>query len=893
MSHLIPGQPLIGRRAELDRLEQLLARARLVTVLGPPGMGKTRLALEYVRRRELDAPHAASEATAYCALGNIESLGALCAELASRLEITASQVTSKRGRAQTPTDALARALAARGPMLLVLDNFEQLVACASETLDAWLRQAPELQCIVTSRERLRIDGEVVFELPSLSLPVSDDDPGRAEAVQLFVERVRAIETDFRLDRSNARTVARLVRKLDGIPLAIELAAARIGVLGLDELEARLPANLDVLARGKRQAPARQATMRGAVQWSWDLLEPYEQAAFMSCGVFHGGFSLAAAEAVLGGSKSDPPVLESIQSLRDKSLLHNTAPAAHSPRFDLYAGIREFAREKLQDSALLPELCRKHAGYFIAEAERAATDVERTGNPQALSWLGVERSNLLAAHEYQWRLCQQGPPASYGSALEGAIHALLALEPVLLAHGPVELLAESIDRGLSHSAAQTLPPILQARALRARAKAAQLQGSIESAERDLDRALPLARTAGDRSLSASLLAELGVLNHRLRREDPARRCYELALEAYRELGDLRQQARTLGNLGALCHDLGDFAAADTHYRAALLEFERLDEPRWEGMFTTNRAILEQERGNFTSARAHYERAIERLERAGEKRLLGITRGNLGVLEHESGNFEAAHALHQKALVELESVGDKHSEALCLARLGATHARLGQPEQARARLVMAEQLLDGHGDPIVSAAVRLNYAFVDLAAGGASEEEILAKVRERMRAARSSLGDDGPSAADVSDDVRSTLRILERAIAHSEPLFDSLKAMPHDALLVGPEASWFRLPGGRFEDLRKHAATRRILFALLAQRLKRGSPKLSMDDLLEAGWPQERIDRHSGMNRVHVALADLRKRGLKPWLKRDGPGYLLDEELRVELVAIDLPENGVLS
>ncbi len=879
MSKTPPGDAIIGRGAELERLRALLAAGRLVTVLGPPGMGKTRLVLEHLRRMPADEPRI------FLPLDNLDQLRALCAALADQLGIARRMLDRRR----EPIEILAEALARRGRLLLVLDNFERLAPSGSQALAAWLDAAPDLKCLVTSRERLRLDAEVAFELPALSLPAANCDHERAEAVQLFVQRVRAVQPDFSLDDICAPIVGRLVEKLDGIPLAIELSAARIGVLGLEQLEARLPGQLDLLARGKRHAPARQATMRSAVQWSWDLLEPGEQAALMGCAVFRGGFELGAALAVLGDA-SAAPVLDLIQSLCDKSLVHATVAAPHSPRFDLYATIREFAQEQLAESSLAATARDRHAGYFKTEAERRAAEVERDGSSSALSWLVAERGNVLAAHEHLLSRCKE---ASRPSMLADAVTALLALEPVLMAHGPLELLVDSIPRLLGHPGAEALAPALIARALRAKSKAIQLQGSLESAEPDLERALALALASGDRALSASLHAELGVLQHRFRRGEPARRYYELALEAYRELGDLRQQARTLGNLGALCHDLGDFAAARAHYRDALEQFSRLDEPRWEGIFTTNHGILEQECGRFGLARRSFERAIRRLEDAGDERLLGITRGNLGVLEHECGNFEAAQALHQQALAELRRVGDTHSEALCLGRLGAVHAMLGQPEHARGRLLAAERLLGTWSDPVVAAAVRLNHAFLDLAIDEPGKEQTLEGVRERMRAAKNPLEAGGPSAADVSDDVRSTLRILERILTDSEPLQRSLQKLPTEALLVGPEASWFRPLGGRLEDLRKYGAARRILQALIEQRRSADGRELSIDSLRDAGWPGERIDHHSGANRVHVALADLRKRGLKPWLKRNDRGYLLESEVEVEFVDVALPGRRVLS
>lgn len=885
MLHAPPSDAFIGRRTELDELGRLLSSGqRLVTLLGPPGMGKTRLALEYLRERE----HAGSapEVAVYCALAETRELPSLCTSLAHELGLAWSRRRQRPSQPTADVDALGRALALRGPLLLVLDNFEQLVDTGAEALTRWLRAARELKLLVTSRERLRIEGEIAFELPPLAMPAKD--PEHAEASLLFLERARAVEPTFRIDAYNAGTVARLVRKLDGIPLAIELAAARVGVLGLEGLDARLPTGLDVLARGKRGVPARQATMRGAVQWSWDLLDAAEQSALMGCGVFHGGFSLEAAERVLADENSGlsaARVLNLIQALRDKSLIYKPNHAPLGPRFDLYAGIREFVEEQIQGSSAREPVRGRHASFFIAEAERHATDVENTGNHQALVWLTLERSNLLAAFDHEWSVCEKPPHGAGEGALRAATQAVLALEPVLVARGPVEMLEQLIERVRNHPSMQELDVALQARALCARAKTHQLLGSSEAAQRDLEQALALTAGSHEAALSARLLSELGVVHHHKRHAELARACYERALTIYRELGDLRQQARTLGNLGALCHDLTDFSEADLYYERAGELFRRLDEPRWEGIFVTNRGILEQEQGRFERARAHYARAIERLEQTSDSRLLGIALGNLGVLEHECDSLEVAHALHLRAWDVLRGIGDVHSEALCLARLGATYAVLGQPELGRAQLVLAEQILGVWSEPLVSAVVQLSYAFLDLAADD-PDGNALKRVRQRIAAAKSTLDQDGRSVVDSSDDVRSTLRILERVLGRTEPLSRLLDRLPSEALVVGPGGSWFRPPRGRLQDLRKYGAVRRILLALVERRQQPGAGELAVEALREAGWPGERVDFHAASNRVHVALADLRKRGLKSWLKRGETGYALDAQLPIEFVELEL-------
>jgi tetratricopeptide (TPR) repeat protein len=539
------------------------------------------------------------------------------------------------------------------------------------------------------------------------------------------------------------------------------------------------------------------------------------------------------------------VLDLVQSLRDKSLLYAIA-TADGPRFHLYVGIREFVENEAGAEQL--GVGDAHASHYVVHAEAEALALERSGDSAASSWLFAERDNVLAAHEHSVQRAGALSGQLALAALDAAARAALALEAVLLSEGPAEALAEMLDGVLLHSDAGGLCPRLLARSLRARAKARQLHGGYGCCRQDLERALALAESENDPAITASVLTELGVLLHR-REPELAQGYYERALDMYVALGDRRQEARARGNLGALSHDLGDFRAADAHYAESLARFRRLDEPRWEGIFMTNRGILQQEQGRFEQAREHYASAVERLTLARDKRLLGITRGNWGVLEHERGDTAQAAALHDAALAELREVGDVPSEALCLSRLAAAHAACGRATEARSAMVEAERLLESAHDAALTAAARLNFLLVELSAATSLRE--LRQIQQRMQQTCSTPAADGRSVCDVSDDVRSTLRILKADYVRKRAALRVLDP-GEETLQVGPEARWFCAPGGRRQNLVPYGAPRRILLALIEAGNDAGA-ELSLEALREAGWPRERIDIQAANNRVHVALA----------------------------------------
>lgn len=865
-----PASRFIGRRADLDAIRGLFERgSRLVTLWGPAGMGKTRLALE-VAVAWADAHP--TEGVWLCELASSRDLSAVCGVVSRALEMAVAAGKKDAGM----IERIGRILAAQGPSLFVADNLEQVIAEATPALDRWVRMAPEVRFLITSRERTRLPGEVSYELAPLSSPSSDDPDQASEAVDLFVDRVRAQRPASAAAREDGAAVASLVRKLEGIPLAIELAAARADVLGVSGMLGRLQSRLDLLASGLRGVSARQATLRGAIEWSWDLLDEAERTALARCSVFRGGFSIEAAGSALG----DPVrALDWIQSLRDKSLLR-AVPGASGVRFSLYEGVRELAAEKLAEHRDRDATLGRHAAHFLAVGEALASELDRAGSLDALNRIADDLENLLAVAEGAL-----DDPARGREGAERALRALLVIDPVLSTRGPFGAQLELLDRALAAAEATAADPLLQARALAARGRVRPLRGLDEAGLHDLEQARSRASELGAAAVLAEIVTDLGVHHHRRRAMDQARAFYEEALALHRAAGARRAEGRVLGNLGALHHDERGFDEAMRHYEQALSIVAAIGDGRLEGVFSNNAGLLEQERGASARARRRYEHAAAILEEIGDLRLVALTLGNLGSLHQEEGRLGEARACHDRATALLQEVGDRRSEAIARSRLGAVLASLDAVDEARRALDRAERLLVHLGDELSTELAQLSRGFLDLALARSARlgprpdeaSEPLAQARARVAHARAG----SPSLADRSDDIRLCLRLLERSLS---ALGDDTVRADHE-LLFAPEARWCRPPGGAWQDLRERHAVRRLLVKLVEQQRLAPGRGVSLAELQEAGWPGERILPEAASNRIYVAFNQMRKIGFKPWLKKDGDGYSLDPSLPVHYVTFD--------
>jgi predicted ATPase len=529
---------IVGREPEIAEISALLesGATRLLTITGPGGVGKTRLALEVADR----LAHRFSGGGAFVGLADVHEVSlvppALCRALAIRI-----------GEHEAPVDTLLRAIAHRS-VLLVLDNLEQVVE-ASDVVARLLAASPGSAAIATSRAPLRIAAEHEFRLGPLPVPpaghVHVDDVAGIPSVALFVTRAQAVRRGFDLTVDNAAAVAALCSQLEGLPLALELAAARVRLLGPDELLARLESRL-TLAADRRDAPARHATLGATLAWSYELLAPTEQRLFEQLSVFAGGFTLAAAERVC--LEDAAPVDAGLEALVASSMVETVD--APELRLRMLETIREYGAQRLEGSDAAAEVRRRHLAYFLAFAEEGEQALTGPAQRESLAGLERERENLRAAFEFA---------VAEGDG-ERALRLACALRRFLRLQGHLEEGRRILDTALV--VAPRGERALRAAAYNGLGTLAGEQGDFEAAHEALTKALELAPEDASPALNAAILANLG--NLALFAEDlvAARSHYERALAIWRRLGDTRAASTALENLGcvALAENRLDDAAA---------------------------------------------------------------------------------------------------------------------------------------------------------------------------------------------------------------------------------------------------------------------------------------------------------------------------------------------
>jgi predicted ATPase/class 3 adenylate cyclase len=665
--------PLVGRERQVTEAVTLVRREgiRLVTLTGPGGTGKTRLSLQVAAELVADF----EDGVFFVDLAAITDPQLFVPTVAQTLS-----VREKPG--QSLSETLNDYLRDKH-LLLVLDNFEQLVG-AGPAVSALLAGAQNLKALVTSRAPLHLSGEHEYSVPPLAVPDLDASEPPAtlaayEAVQLFVERAQAVKPEFELTGENASAVAEICARLDGLPLAIELASARVRILSPQALLERLSQRLALLTGGARDAPARQRTLRNTIGWSYDLLSANEQRLFARLSVFLGGCTIEAAEAVCdSAAELDGAVFDALASLVEKSLLRKDDGPAGEPRFLMLETIREYALDRLERSGEGELLRQRHADYFVALAEEAEPEILGADQIVWLERLEAERDNFRAA--LGWSL-ERGDT-------ERALRLIGSLRRAWVARGYLSETRKWLEAAFEQSAA--VPPQVEARALYGLGRVALAQGDYEQAIPALELSARLFRELGEAEGLVFSLADLGFIATAQGRHEDAERFADASLAEAKAAGNERTIAAALHSLACTRLDADEYGEARTLFEESLALRRKLGDKRNMAnslCYLGSVALLE---GDYDGATALLDESLALGRELGNLLIVSAALANESLVALAAGEPGRAAALCNEGLALSHELGDKRTTVECLHALAGVAAVQAEPLRAALLPAAAESL-----------------------------------------------------------------------------------------------------------------------------------------------------------------------------------------------------------
>ena len=657
----------IGRERQVAEVEALLGKTRLLTLTGAGGSGKTRLSLQ-VAADLLDG----------------EGDGVWLVELAALSDpalvpqAVADVLRVKEQAGQPIRRTLVEALKPKR-LLLLLDNCEHLIsACASLAADL-LRACPGVHLLASSREPLNVAGEQTYRVPSLSMP----DPKQAqtaeglsqfEAVRLFIERAQAVQPSFAVTNANAPAVAQVCLRLDGIPLAIELAAARVRSLSVEEINARLDSRFRLLTGGSRVALPRQQTLRALIDWSYDLLTAQEKLVLLRTCVFAGGWTVPAAEAVCAGEGAqqdgveDWEVLDLLTALVDKSLVA-MEPAGDGTRYHLLETVRQYAEECLRETGEAERMRDRHLSWCVALAETAASQLRGPEQGAWLARLETEHDNLRAA--LAWGEGAGGP--------HGAVRLVAALCRFWYVRGHWSEGRGHLERALARG---EMGQETRAQMLGTLGFLVHSLGESTAGRGTLEQALAINREIGNQSRMASNLIALGFLTLSQGQVAASRGFFEQSLAITREIGDRRDELISLNGLGNIAYEQGEAEAARSCFVQALAISREIGERRGEAGNLNGLGNIARDGGESMAACSWYQQSLAITREIGERWIEASNLNGLGNVACGQGDCAEARSFVEQSLAITREIGDRSKEVWNLSDLGQISRLEGDLAGARA-------------------------------------------------------------------------------------------------------------------------------------------------------------------------------------------------------------------